>query len=449
MADCTEWGPRCPQNRYDVGYLLREPEGDVFYSEREDEFECLNLDVTVPTTREAEANLPVLLWVHGGSQIISYGSGASKIGDVRKIANEAVAMGRPMSVVSVQYRLNIFHVGDGQGTKNLGLKDLHVAVQWVRDHIAGFGGNPDEITLAGESAGGALSHALIVSGAKVKRGVLMSGSLYMSGPQPEARAKSGIIDPVLANIRAKGYDSLEEAPISALLEAQLEVPILSVFLQQEPELEHWQAKTGEIEELVVGDCEFESVLWRNGIENLSAEHITSMFDKAGESSSELKSLYHINPSRPTPTKHGALDFVNDVLWVLPTRLLTDLYRKNGKRAFTYLFDQPNPWQASSRAHHAVDLIYLFGGFDLSHNPPAEALGTEMRKRFISYVNGEAPWNADKTFAFGPLGDSMEIEAAEVDVRRRTKAVERLKGIPPGEILSVLGSLVAGRISLMN
>ena len=91
QVDCTNWGPRCPQLKYDVGHILREPEGNVFYDESEDEFECLNLDVTVPTkTADLGSSggggggkgLPVFFWIHGGSQIISYGNGASKIGDV-------------------------------------------------------------------------------------------------------------------------------------------------------------------------------------------------------------------------------------------------------------------------------------------------------------------------------------------------------------------------------
>ena len=79
-VDCTTWGARCPQNRYDVGHLLRAPEGAIFYSEKEDEFKCVNLDVTVPKDTSVDGKLPVLIFIHGGSQIISFGNGASKIG---------------------------------------------------------------------------------------------------------------------------------------------------------------------------------------------------------------------------------------------------------------------------------------------------------------------------------------------------------------------------------
>jgi carboxylesterase type B len=449
-VDCQRWGPRCPQNKYDVGHLLRAPEGDIFYDETEDEFNCLNLDITIPAnTQSDDARLPVMIWIHGGSQIISFGNGASKAGDTTRIVAESALHSKPMIVVSVQYRLNMFHVGDGKGNKNLGFKDQQLAVQWVSQYIAGFGGNPDNITLAGESAGSVFVHGLIVSGVPVKRGVLMSGSLYMSPPQPEARAKTMLIDPVLDKLKAKGYTSLAEASVQAILEAQAEIPIPSVFLQDEECFAHWQDNTGNIEELLIGDCEFESVLWRNGVEAMSAEQILECFDKAGSSSNQLKALYHINQSRAPQCRHGALDFMNDIRFTLPVPLIAGRYEKEGKKAYRYLFDQANPWQASSRAHHAVDLIYLFGGFDMTMNPSAEELGKEMRRRFIWYINGEAPWTIHKTMAFGPLGDTREIDDRGVAARRRTRQMDEVNKLDASEVAAVFGSLAAGRISLHN
>jgi carboxylesterase type B len=449
-VDCQRWGPRCPQNKYDIGHLLRAPEGDIFYDETEDEFQCLNLDITIPAnTPSNDAQLPVMIWIHGGSQIVSFGNGASKAGDTTRIVAESALHSKPMIVVSVQYRLNMFHVGDGKGNKNLGFKDQQLAVQWVSRYIAGFGGNPDDITLAGESAGSVFVHGLIVSGAPVKRGILMSGSLYMSPPQPEARAKTMLIDPVLDKLKAKGYTSLGEAPVQAILEAQAEIPIPSVFLQDEKCFANWQENTSNIDELMIGDCEFESVLWRNGVEAMSAEQIVECFDKARSSSNQLKELYHINKSRAPQCRHGALDFMNDIRFALPVPLIAKRYEKEGKKVYRYLFDQANPWQASSRAHHAVDLIYLFGGFDMTTNPSAEELGKEMRRRFIWYINGEAPWTIHKTMAFGPLGDTREIDDRGVATRRRTRQMDEVNKLDAGEVAAVFGSLAAGRISLHN
>ena len=106
-------------------------------------------------------------------------------------------------------------------------------------------------------------------------------------------------------------------------------------------------------------------------------------------------------------------------------------------------------QASSRAHHAVDLVLLFGGLDLSFNPAAEKVGKEMRKRWISFVNGEAPWSSEKSFAFGPFGEYNEINANEFAARRRVKHLDLLEKMDIANINAVFGALAAGRISLLN
>lgn len=65
-VECKEYGPRCPQQDFDVGYLLRLPEGVEIPKDEEDEFECLNLDVTTPAIGDRRHGpLPVMVWIHG------------------------------------------------------------------------------------------------------------------------------------------------------------------------------------------------------------------------------------------------------------------------------------------------------------------------------------------------------------------------------------------------
>ncbi|KAF2154730.1 carboxylesterase [Myriangium duriaei CBS 260.36] len=445
-VDCTRYGPRCPQIKLDIGYLLREPEGQIFHSETEDEFACLNLDVAIPKTKRTY-KLPVFLWVHGGSQIVSYGNGASKVGDVRKLVQSSVEQGSPMIVVSVQYRLNIFHVGDNPERKNFGLKDLQCAVRWVRDHIYGFGGDPDNITLAGESAGAALVHALIVAGADVRRALLMSGTLWMSPPRPHPMASSAVIEPITLRLHSQGY-TLQDAPAAELIRIQSEIPIVSVFLQEAHELADWATSTGKVSILMIGDCEFESAIFRNGIENLSAEQIDVAFSKAGRSAEELKKLYHINPTRPSSCRAGALDLLNDIFWAIPTSKLKAQVEDAGGLVFRYLFDQPNPWQASARAHHAVDLLHLFEGFTIS-DPGALAVAKELRRRLVLFVAGQPPWPTTRTCAFGSHGNVSEIGRDEVTTRRRVTEMERLAKMPAKDIAAARAGLVVGTLSLHN
>jgi hypothetical protein len=71
--------PRCPQANVDVRHLLRIPEDFAIAPEAEDEFECLNLEITCPPVSRVAAGLPVLVWIHGGSQIVTFCSAQSKI----------------------------------------------------------------------------------------------------------------------------------------------------------------------------------------------------------------------------------------------------------------------------------------------------------------------------------------------------------------------------------
>lgn len=84
----TSSRPRCPQNPVDIDQFLRVPrypddDGKGLVEEEEDEFECLNLVVTLPSPRPILRDgrlLPVLVWIHGGSQVVTFGSAATRCG---------------------------------------------------------------------------------------------------------------------------------------------------------------------------------------------------------------------------------------------------------------------------------------------------------------------------------------------------------------------------------
>lgn len=125
----------------DVRHLLRIPEDFEIAPEAEDEFECLNLEITCPANSSSAGPLPVIVWVHGGSQIVTFCSAASKICDPTNIVADSIKAAKPVIFVSINYRLNIFSFGDGK-EKNLALKDQRLGIEWVRQNIAGFGGDP-------------------------------------------------------------------------------------------------------------------------------------------------------------------------------------------------------------------------------------------------------------------------------------------------------------------
>lgn len=160
-------------------------------------------------------------------------------------------------------------------------------------------------------------------------------------------------------------------------------------------------------------------------------------------------MYQVVADRPTACKLGALDLVNDVRYTLPVEVLSEKLQAANKQVYKYVVDQPNPWQSSSRAHHAVDLLFLFGGVDLGFNPAAETVGQEMRNRWIQFVNGKAPWSREKRFAYGPVGDCKEISEAQFAGRRRTEHLKALREAGPGVYMPIVFALTAGKISLLN
>jgi len=146
----VEHGPLPPQGRSFVGGGRDDPK-------IRDEA-CLTLTVWSP---DPEASLPVMVWIPGGAFV--YGAGQLQLYNGNRLAANGNVV-----VVNVTYRLGVFggfELGDlGPGfDDNLALRDQVAALQWVRDNIASFGGDPDHVTVFGESAGATSVLALLAS----------------------------------------------------------------------------------------------------------------------------------------------------------------------------------------------------------------------------------------------------------------------------------------------
>jgi len=182
---------------------------------------------------------------------------------------------------------------------------------------------------------------------------------------------------------------------------------------------------------------------------MTGDEIADCFAAADECAPTLNSLYHINRRRPTQCKTGALDLINDIRFALPVDVIAERWADTKKPVYRYVFDQPNPWQSSSRAHHANDLTLLFGGVDFSHNANAMEIGRQFRESLIAFVHGSSPWPNGEIYAFGPLGRHGVLSRDEFSLRRRTACLEYFREIGPAKMNAVFGRLAAGRISLLN
>ncbi|MDG4669044.1 carboxylesterase family protein [Mycobacterium sp. 236(2023)] len=150
VRDATEHGPLPPQAKSFVGGGRDDPK-------QRDEA-CLTLTVWSPDTTAA---LPVMVWIPGGAFV--YGAGQFQLYNGSRLAANGDVV-----VVNVTYRIGVFggfelsDLGDGFDD-NLALRDQIAALRWVQDNIAAFGGDPDQVTVFGESAGATSVLALMAA----------------------------------------------------------------------------------------------------------------------------------------------------------------------------------------------------------------------------------------------------------------------------------------------
>lgn len=209
VREAVVFGPTAPKRPYSppLDRLLPDPDvpGD----------DCLNLNVWTPSP--ARTGLPVLVWIHGGSLL--HGSSAVPLYDGAAFARDGVVL------VSVNYRLGIEGFGVfPDAPANRGLLDQLAALAWVRDNIAAFGGDPDLVTVCGESAG-AISIAALLAAPRAKglfrRAVLQSGAPTALPLGAAARRTTELIAKRLGVAATAG--ALAAVDPAQLLAAQTEV----------------------------------------------------------------------------------------------------------------------------------------------------------------------------------------------------------------------------------
>lgn len=209
VRDCARGSARCWQLGVGKGSFY---EKEFYPVEEEMSEDCLYLNVWTPARAEEE-KLPVIFWVHGGAFLSGYGHSAHFDGE--HFARQGVIL------VTINYRLNIFgwmvhpelSEESGIGTSgNYGLLDQIAALRWVRRNITAFGGDPENITLAGQSAGACCVQALICS--PLTRGMYARAIMQSGGgasPFPDMEFPSLKKAEEMTALRSLSVSSIEEA----------------------------------------------------------------------------------------------------------------------------------------------------------------------------------------------------------------------------------------------
>jgi para-nitrobenzyl esterase len=143
--DATRFGAHCMQ--------LHIPNDDTIFQDNRESEDCLFLNVYAPASANSKSELPVMVWIHGGGYLVGSSSEPRFSGDY--LPTKGIVL------VTINYRLGVFgflatadlakEAGGNAG--NYGLLDVVAALHWVRNNIADFGGDPNNVTIFGESVG--------------------------------------------------------------------------------------------------------------------------------------------------------------------------------------------------------------------------------------------------------------------------------------------------------
>ncbi|MDD9934870.1 MAG: carboxylesterase/lipase family protein [Myxococcales bacterium] len=208
--DAREYGPSCPQPE-------ARPEG--WSPETHEDEDCLRLNVWAPASDGGKR--PVMVFFHGGGYTI--GSGSWPLYEGRSLAARGDVV-----VVTVNHRLGPFgylHLAELGGPElassgNVGMQDLVVSLEWVRDNIAGFGGDPDNVMIFGESGGGSkVCHLLAMPSAKglFHRAAIQSGAArYSLAPERAGDATEKLLEKLGIDAGPGAVDKLRALPAEAL-----------------------------------------------------------------------------------------------------------------------------------------------------------------------------------------------------------------------------------------
>ncbi|HEX5478658.1 MAG TPA: carboxylesterase/lipase family protein [Dehalococcoidia bacterium] len=221
VRDALDYGPSCPQASSRPQGWAQEPR----LSE-----DCLYLNVWTPATDGGKR--PVLVWFHGGG--FSIGSGSWPVYDGTALARRGDAV-----VVTVNHRLNIFGYlqlaglmpAEFASSSNAGMLDLVASLEWVRDNIGAFGGDAGNVTIFGESGGGAkvsVLHTMPAARGLFHRAVIESGP-GLRVKRPEAAAE--LSKQVLADLGISAGDvkALQALPYERLLDANAKLGAAGAF----------------------------------------------------------------------------------------------------------------------------------------------------------------------------------------------------------------------------
>ncbi|KAL2826701.1 Alpha/Beta hydrolase protein [Aspergillus cavernicola] len=446
-ADFTQYGAACPQvpqpsGRGSAAGGFVPGEETITY----DEQACLNLTISAPVKNIPPKNpLPVLVYVHGGGFIEGKGH-VSALHDTTKMAALAAHEAMDVVIVSIGYRVNwqgFIACSDlldearekGEPAFNYGLRDQRNAFLWIRNHIAGFGGDPDNLTAFGESAGAASLFIHACSEVPLfRRVIIQSGSPSVVGSWTldEYDAYYHCLLSYLGiagATREERLKSLRETPLSRLLDFIREnnISTMKPFFGPEGEFfptQPFWATQGEIlancpwlDEIMIGDDSGEGLVLAQPLKDIPASFFIARVRSilGDESAGRVLDGYAIHEGMDEGLfwQH-AMVLMGDLIFSEPTHSTAisvargSCGRGRGRgrqRIYRWQFCLQNPFPGSilsyTTGHHFVELIYLFmtltARFPMHRVHFLRRQAEEMARGWVRFANGLPPLHEAKPY----------------------------------------------------
>ena len=369
---------------YEAYYFGKIPrqEGSIsqvgsFYPQSE---ECLFLNVWKAENAGTEKK-PVMVWIHGGA--FEIGSTA----EPREEGTNFIQENPDVILVSVEYRLNVFgffhlsHLPDGgdyPDAQNLGLLDQVMALKWVHENIAAFGGDPDNVTIFGESAGGASVTLLpLIDGAQkyFRRVIGESGTPVFTRSTEESIACT---NEVMELIGCKTVADLQKVEVEKILQASGMALNLRVWAERDGRTvpldpyaayENGAAKNVDLLQGCNKD-EMGYFVWGFGLDAWNAFATDRKANKLSQMTEDEKALaesYCKDAKDVSPEYSSDTRLIDQLAFIEPLFRMSENQTKAGGRAYTYFFT-PESGTPLIRSGHSIELAVVF-------NHPEETLVT--------------------------------------------------------------------------
>lgn len=379
--------------------------------------DCLTLNVW--TAAADDRARPVMVWIHGGA--FSIGSSAQTIYD-----GSALARRGDVVVVTINYRLGalgflrLADVTDGRipSTGNEGLLDQIAALEWVRDNISRFGGDPSNVTIFGESAGG-MSVGSLLGAPRArglfKRAIPQSGASSTATPRDQS---SQVAEGFLKNLKLKANDiaSLETMDAQSLTMAAARYTLVAGGMPYQPCVDGALLPALPIDTVKAGNADGVSVLvgaaaheWLlfsamdPAAATLDRSHLKArVSSRVGSSADALIDGYsNLLASRGEPNDPLSIfaAIETDRVFRIQAERLADVLATRGQSPYHYEFTWRSPLlNGKLKSCHAIDIAFVFATHAIDEGvakfcgegPSANALAATVQDAWLSFARTGKP-----------------------------------------------------------